>query len=221
MLTPYMVTCPHIGCHWSGSLLPNSNHDAGRPDAPTAPIVTFRCPRCHGQWHACLIDGEVKPLPVEPPTSSDGGIAEFVDDLLMVCRKYGLQLDWQVDHCRVRSFLGDWEERVDILLRKSVFRAILARLASLCNERTPDSVSPYGGQGELSAGSDPTGLFRVAIVNTPVTQKLELTTVTQPVVEIAPQQETTEAFRKFAEKYHPDAKAPRPSRGRMAEVSEK
>src|SRR5262249_56654086 len=28
MLTDYMVTCPHVGCHWSGSLLPSRNREA-------------------------------------------------------------------------------------------------------------------------------------------------------------------------------------------------
>ncbi len=35
---------------------------------------------------------------------------------------------------------------------KSVFRAILARVATLCNEQSANSVSPYGGQGELVVG---------------------------------------------------------------------
>src|SRR5438105_707801 len=85
----------------------------------------------------------------------DRGVTGLVDDLLTVCREHGLQLDWQADRCRVRSIGGDWEELVDVLLRKSVFRAILARVAVLCNERTPNSVSPYGGQGKLSIGADP------------------------------------------------------------------
>jgi hypothetical protein len=103
------------------------------------------------------------------------GIAGLVDDLLGLCREHGLQLDWQADRCRVRCGAGDWEELVDLPLRKSVFWAILARLAALCNERMPNSVSPYGGQGELSFGADPPALFRVRFANTPAEQKLELT----------------------------------------------
>jgi hypothetical protein len=103
-----------------------------------------------------------------------GGITGLVDDLLVVCLENGLQLDWDADRCRVRSFGGEWEELIDVPLRKSVFRAILARVATLCNERTPHSVSPYGGKGELSVGANQAAVFKVAFVNTPATQKLEL-----------------------------------------------
>src|SRR5437870_4480340 len=81
------------------------------------------------------------------------GIAGLVDDLLTVCREQGLQLDWQTDRCRVRSFAEDWQELPGIPLRKSVLRAILARLAVLCNEQNPGSISPYGGQGDIAVGT--------------------------------------------------------------------
>jgi len=103
------------------------------------------------------------------------GVAGLVDDLLALCGQHGLQLDWRADRFRVRPLRGDWEELIDIPLRKSVFRAILARVAALCNQQTPNSVSPYGGQGELSAGANPPTVFRVTFANTPAEQKLELT----------------------------------------------
>jgi hypothetical protein len=102
------------------------------------------------------------------------GIVGLVDDLLVICLEHGLQLEWQADRCRFRPFGGDWEELTDVKLRKSVFRAVLARVAALCNERTPNSVSPYGGQGELSVGENSVALFRVTLVNTPAAQKVEL-----------------------------------------------
>jgi hypothetical protein len=105
------------------------------------------------------------------------GVVGLVDDLLTVCREQGLQLDWQGNRCRVRSVGGDGEEVMDVPLRKSVFRAILARVAVLCNERAPNSVSPYGGRGELSAGTNPPAVFRVTFANTPAEQKLELLAV--------------------------------------------
>lgn len=107
----------------------------------------------------------------ERPT---GGVIGLVDDLLAACRDSGLELDWQADRCRVRPRGGDWEDVTDISLRKSVFRAILARIAVLCNERNPNSVSPYGGQGELTVGADPATIFRVTFANTPDDQRLEL-----------------------------------------------
>ena len=59
-------------------------------------------------------------------------------------------------------------------LRKSVFRAILARLAALCNERSPGSVSVYGGQGEVLVGDNPLKLLRISFANTPDEQWLTL-----------------------------------------------
>jgi hypothetical protein len=103
------------------------------------------------------------------------GIAGLVDNLLAVCREHSLHLDWQTDRCRVRSVAEDWHEVPDVPLRKSVLRAILARLAVLCNERRPGSCSPYGGQGEIAVGSNPSTVFRVVFTNTPTEQRLELT----------------------------------------------
>ena len=103
-------------------------------------------------------------------------IVGLVDDLLTVCRHHCLQLDWQADHCRVRFCGGAWEELTDLTLRKAVFRALLARLAALCNEQTSNSVSPYGGQSELSAGANLPAVFKIRFTNTPDEQKLELTT---------------------------------------------
>jgi hypothetical protein len=116
-------------------------------------------------------------------TQPTGGIAGLVDGLLVICRKHGLQLEWQAGRCRFRPAGGDWEELADVPLRKSVFRAILGRLAALCNEQTPNAVSPYGGQCELSADANSPTLFRVTFTNTAEEQKLELTTEAVPATE--------------------------------------
>jgi hypothetical protein len=102
------------------------------------------------------------------------GVVGLVEDLLTICGEYGLQLHWQDGRCRVRTAGGDQEELIDVPLRKSVFRAILARVAALCNERTPNSVSPYGGQGELAGGAHPPTVFRATFLNTPPELQLEL-----------------------------------------------
>jgi len=107
-------------------------------------------------------------------TQPTGGIVRLVDNLLVVCLEHGLQFEWQPDRCRFRSFGGNWEELTDVSIRQSVFRAVLARVAALCNERTPNSVSPYEGQGELSLGEDSGAVYRVTFINTPAAQKLEL-----------------------------------------------
>jgi hypothetical protein len=106
-----------------------------------------------------------------------GGIAGLVDDLLTVCEEHALQLDWQADRCRARSLAGDWQELAGVPLRKSVFRAVLARVAALCNEGSQTPISPYGGQAEITVGTNPATVFRVAFTNTPSDQRLELTRV--------------------------------------------
>lgn len=110
---------------------------------------------------------------IENPTR---GVVGLVDDLLNACRENGLQLDWQASRCCVRSVGGAWGDLLEAPLKKSVFRAILARIAALCNEQTPGSVSTYGGQSELSVGANPAALIRVTFVNTLAEQKLELIT---------------------------------------------
>jgi hypothetical protein len=47
-------------------------------------------------------------------------------------------------------------------------------MAALCNERIPGAVSPYGGEGELSVGTSPPAIFRVAFTNTPGEQRLKV-----------------------------------------------
>jgi anti-anti-sigma factor len=106
------------------------------------------------------------------PTRRD--VAGLVEELLEACGGEGLQLDWHADRCRLRPLGAENQEATEVPLPKSVFRAILARIAALCNERVPDSVSPYGGEGELAIGTDPPTVFRVAFTNTPGEQRLEV-----------------------------------------------
>jgi hypothetical protein len=94
-----------------------------------------------------------------------------------LCREHRLQIDWQVDCCHVRPLAGGSEEVIHGPLRKSLLRAVLARVAVLCNERSPNSVSPFGGQGELTEGANPGTVFRVVFTNTPGEQRLELTPI--------------------------------------------
>jgi len=92
----------------------------------------------------------------------------------------GLELDLQADSLRVRSLGCDRVEQIGIPIRKSVFRAILARVAAVCNERVPNSVSPYGGHGEVSVSANPAKVFNVEFINTPAEQRLRITTARQP-----------------------------------------
>src|SRR5262245_5606350 len=108
------------------------------------------------------------------------GVVGMVDDLLSTCQEHGLRLDWSPERSRVRSIDGDWLELADAQSRTSVFRAILARIATLCNERKANSVSPYGGRGELAVGDDPPTIFEVAFTNSPTQQRLELAVAKSP-----------------------------------------
>ena len=105
------------------------------------------------------------------------GVAGLVDDLLRLCPEPGLELDSSADRCRVRSIGAEPEESAEVPLPESVFRAVLARLAALCNERDPGSVSPYGGEGELMVGVDPSAICRVAFTNTSSAHQVRLTRI--------------------------------------------
>jgi hypothetical protein len=98
----------------------------------------------------------------------------LVDELLAASREHGLKLVWQGDRCWVQYGEGGPPGSIEVPLRKSVVRAALARVAVLCNQRSANSVSPYGGKGEVLVGAEPTTLH-VAFVNTPDEQRLELT----------------------------------------------
>jgi hypothetical protein len=95
------------------------------------------------------------------------GVVGLVDDLLGACCGHNIQLAWQDGQCRLSSSDGEWEDTIDLPIRRSVFRAILARVATLCNIQLADSVSPYGGTADLTVGYTPTGMLTVTIVNTP------------------------------------------------------
>jgi hypothetical protein len=65
MLTSYMVKCPHLGCNWFGSLLPNNNSESWRGYTPSPSIVSFQCPRCQGEWQARRRGDDVVNLPLQ------------------------------------------------------------------------------------------------------------------------------------------------------------
>jgi hypothetical protein len=113
------------------------------------------------------------------------GVIGLVDDLLRLCPEQGLRLDWHASGCRIRAFQDGSEEVFEKPLSKSVFRAILARIAALCNERAPNSVTLFGGQGELQVGANPPVVFRVAFVNTTDEQRLALMPAQSPAINCA------------------------------------
>jgi len=113
------------------------------------------------------------------------GTVGLVDRLLCLSREWPGRLDWKANQCRIQSIGTEPQESVELPLPKSVFRAVLARLAALCNEHRPGSVSPYEGQGELVMGGDPSTLCRVVFVNTPSRQEAQLTGLGMPADGVA------------------------------------
>ena len=104
-------------------------------------------------------------------TPTPRGVVGLVDDLLAVGRDQPLRLDFDAGRCRVSRPDGAVAE---VALPPAVFRAALARVAALCNDRHPASVTPYAGRGELTAGTDPAAGIAVAFSNTAAEQWLEL-----------------------------------------------
>ena len=101
------------------------------------------------------------------------GIVGLVDQVLAFCRVRDIVFECKDGQLHCRPLEGEGET-VEIPLPKAAFRPMLARVAVLCNQHKPDSVSPYGGEGEIAAGGDPPDVFRVKFTNTPSVQRLEV-----------------------------------------------
>jgi hypothetical protein len=110
-------------------------------------------------------------------SSPKRGVVGLVDDLLTLSTKWDLLLAWEAGNCQVGFPNGGLTDNIEVPMPKSVFRAALARIAVLCNERNPNSVSPWGGRGQVAIDSDPAKSIDVVFVNTPESQSLGLTVV--------------------------------------------
>jgi hypothetical protein len=102
------------------------------------------------------------------------GVVGLVDELMATARQQEIRLDWREGRCQVVLLGTGTPDRIEVVLPKSVIRAALARLAALCNEKDSDSVSPYGGRGEVIIEGDAPVAIRVKFVNTAESQSLEL-----------------------------------------------
>jgi hypothetical protein len=112
------------------------------------------------------------------------GIIGIVDELVETSREHDLQVQWQAGCCSVVLAGGEPSDRIEVPMRKSVVRAALARIAALCNDRNPGSVSPYRGQGEITIDSDPSRTIRADFVNTQEAVSLELGCVSPQTVSL-------------------------------------
>jgi hypothetical protein len=112
----------------------------------------------------------------------DRGVVGLVDDFLAAASEQDIRLGWE-GGCLSADFLqGGTSRLMQVPLPKSVFRACLARIAALCNERSPGSVTPYGGDGEITLDADPSKMIRAAFTNTHETLGLELVAVSLTAV---------------------------------------
>ena len=65
MLTSYVVKCPHFGCVWYGSLIPENTGSTWHATPANTTIVSFRCPECECEWHARLVGEDIEAVPQE------------------------------------------------------------------------------------------------------------------------------------------------------------
>ncbi len=107
----------------------------------------------------------------------DRGVVGTVDSLLAISRDHAFRLNWVEGRCCLFFGGNGSEAPFEFPLQKSILRAVLARIAVLCNEKNPNSVSPYRGEGELLVKGEPVEIVRVSFVNTPEQQSLEILTL--------------------------------------------
>ncbi len=102
------------------------------------------------------------------------GIVGLTEQLLAACVAVDVEFERVEDRYVCRwTVSGDIQEAT-VPLPPAAFRTILARIAVLCNERSPNSVTPYGGEGLLALEGQSSTVFRVAFVNTPNKQQMKL-----------------------------------------------
>jgi hypothetical protein len=102
------------------------------------------------------------------------GIVGLTEQLLGACVGGDVALERVGDRCVCRWSVGGETQEANVPLPPAAFRTLLARIAVLCNERSPHSATPYGGEGLLTVNGHPPTVVHVAFVNTPDKQQLEL-----------------------------------------------
>ena len=105
---------------------------------------------------------------------TQGGIVGLTNQILEACVGGDVTFTRVGDRCVCQRTVGGETQEVPLPLPPAGFRTILARIAALCNESSPNSVTPYGGEGLLPVQGPPLAVVRVAFVNTPNDQRLEV-----------------------------------------------
>lgn len=96
------------------------------------------------------------------------GAVGWADALIALAADAPVTLAWDGESCAVRHAGAEFTTP----LGKSAVRAVIARVAALCDEAAPDTLSPYGGAGVIKAGGR---RVRAEFVNTMHEQRLHLT----------------------------------------------
>lgn len=107
------------------------------------------------------------------------GVVGLTDQLLAACAGSAVVFERVGERCVYRwTADGDTQEGT-VPFAPTAFRSILARIAVLCQESCPESVTPYRGEGSLPVPGHPSEQLRVRFVNTPEQQQLTLIGVGQ------------------------------------------
>jgi hypothetical protein len=99
------------------------------------------------------------------------GVVGLTEQLLQACVGGAVEFERVGDRCVCRWTEGGEIQEAPVPFSPAAFRTILARVATLCGERSPETVSPYGGEGEVVVG---TSEVLVRFINTPSAQKLDV-----------------------------------------------
>ena len=105
---------------------------------------------------------------------TQGGIVGLTDQLLEACVGSDVEFKRDGNRCVCNWTVNGETKEVLVPLPPGAFRTILARVAALCNEYSPNAVTPHGGDGLLTVKGPPPTVVRVAFVNTPNEQRLEV-----------------------------------------------
>jgi hypothetical protein len=113
------------------------------------------------------------------------GVAGLTEQLLRASAGGGLELERMGEQCICRCTVNGDTQETPVPLRPAAFQTVLAWIAELCQERSPGSVTPYGGECLLPIPGDPATVVWVHFVNTPEKQQLQLNGVTEQATEEA------------------------------------
>ena len=105
---------------------------------------------------------------------TQGGIVGLTDQLLEACVGSDVEFKRVGNRCVCHWTVGGETKEALVPLPPAAFRTILARVAALCNEYSPNAVSPYGGKGLLAVKGPPPTIVLVVFVNTPNEQRLQV-----------------------------------------------